>query len=113
MESTKHFLKSQFERLTLKPGAPSLSEAIKAWTSVAAKLVDSFGEEKFALAVQKWLEQEQFFPNNPNVDLRKYLPAAKREMCVLCRDSEGWVEIRDERNGRTKMVSCKHPGCAA
>jgi hypothetical protein len=65
MQSTKHFLKQQFQRLTLKPGAPIESPAVSAWSEIAGKMVDSFGEDKFALAVMRWLEQEQFFPQQP------------------------------------------------
>lgn len=114
MESTKHFLKEQFRKLTLKANAPSDSVAIAAWSGIASKLVDSYGEDKFATAVQKWLEQEQFFPANPN-DLRKYLPSAQVETCPRCRMSEGWL-FRDYEGpaGTVKNAAyrCKHYGAA-
>jgi hypothetical protein len=115
MQSTKHFLKQQFQRLTLKPGAPIESPAVSAWSEIAGKMVDAFGEDKFALAVMRWLEQEQFFPSNPN-DLRKYLPTAQRETCVMCRESEGWVFSDYEHDGRlikNAARRCLHPGRTA
>jgi hypothetical protein len=111
MESTKHFLKSEFRKLTLKAGAPADTLAITAWSNIAEKLVEKFGEEKFSRAVQKWLEQEQFFPANPN-DLRKFLPLAQRDTCPTCSNSEGWVEIvaRHPSDGREykAFTRCKH-----
>jgi hypothetical protein len=111
MESTKHFLKEQFRMLTLKANAPSDSLAILSWSRIAEKLVETFGEGKVRAAVQRWLEQEQFFPANPN-DLRKYFPSAQRETCPTCLHTEGWAYIRDERNGRKKVVRCTHEGGA-
>lgn len=107
MESKRHFLKNEFRKLTLKPGAPSDEFAIAAWGKLAEKLVETFGEERFSTAVQRWLGQEQFFPTNPN-DLRKFFPGAQRDTCPSCIDTEGWAYIRDERNGREKVIRCKH-----
>lgn len=112
MASAKHFLEEQFRRLSLKPGAPTDEYAIKQWREQSERIVDSIGQEAFLMACQRWAERQQFFPTNPD-SLRQYSPGAAKPVCASCRNSEGWVYVVDERNGREMVKKCSHPGGAA